>query len=188
MSHPPFDASRAVTFDLAQGQVHLENAPRRVLVPADALARLCASTEKNAVVAFARAMGESLGQRLSQRLGEAKSASIEVFVDHLGGELALLGLGSLSLERWGRALVFVMENGSLGTEGDSLLSQIIEAALATATGRSPRCVVLDRAGDRLRLLVVNEASASKVMTWLDEGTSFGDVLIRLHEVAPRGEA
>ena len=34
---------------------------------------------------------------------------MEDVLDHLGGELALLGLGSLGLERWGRALVLTVE-------------------------------------------------------------------------------
>jgi len=186
MPHPPFDASRAVTFDLAKGQVRLDGAPHQVLVPSEALAKLFASASKETRREFAKAFGEPLAKRLSSRLGDPTKAKLEAVVEHLGGEVALLGLGSLSLERWGRALVFVVDGSPFGKDGDELLAAILEAALAEATGRNPRCVVLERAEARLRLLVVSEASAEKVRTWLGEGTSFGDVLARLN--GPRGEA
>lgn len=188
MSHPPFDPSRAVTFDFAHGQVHLEDAPRRVLVPADALANLVAAAGTDAFVAFGRAMGETMGRRLSRRLNDTTGATIDAVVEHLGGELALSGLGSLAAERWGRALVLVVDDSPLGASGDALLASILESALRAATGRDPRCVVLDRESARLRLLVVNHASADKVRAWLGGGKSWGDVLVRLHEAEPRGEA
>lgn len=187
MPHPPFDASRAVTFDLAKGQVHVEGAPHLVLVPSEALAKLAASASQEARHAFARALGEPVGKRLSRKLGDPSQATIEAVVEHLGGELALLGLGALALERWGRALVFVVDGSPFGREGDELLAAVLEAVLAEATGRRLRCVVLDRAEARVRILVVSETSAEKVRAWLEKGTSFGDVLARLNE-GPRGEA
>lgn len=189
MSHPPFDPSRAVTFDLAHGQVHLEDAPRRVLVPAEALLSLSAQAGDDALRALARALGEPMGRRLSRRLGEMKAATISAVVEHLGGELALLGLGSLALERWGRALVLVVDQSPFGEEGDVLLAATVEAALAQATGRELGCVVLDRDEARVRFLVVNPSSAKEAREWLEEGQSWGDVLVRLHEGdRPRGEA
>lgn len=190
MSHPPFDPSSAVTFDLTHGQVHLEDAPRRVLVPADALANLCAKAGDEALRDLGRAMGEPMGRRLSRRLGETSGATIQAVLEHLGGELSLLGLGSLGLERWGRALVLVVDQSPLGEGADPLLASILEAALSAATGREPRCVVLERDGGRVRLLVVSEGTSAKVRSWLGSGTSWGDVLVRLHEAAdgPRGEA
>lgn len=187
MPHPPFDASRAVTFDLAKGLVHVEGAPHQVLVPSEALVKLFAAASQEARRDFARALGEPVGKRLASRLGDASQATLEAVVEHLGGELALLGFGSLGLERWGRALVFVVDGSPFGREGDELVAGVLEAVLVEATGRRPRCVVLDRAEARVRILVVSETSAEKVRAWLEKGTSFGDVLARLHE-GPRGEA
>src|SRR5262245_15801444 len=127
-----------VTFDLAHGLVHLEGAPTRVLVPADALGALCAEAGADAVTAFGRAIGRAMGLRVAARLtasadpehaGEpgagARSASLETMVDHLGAELSLAGLGSLGLERWGHALVVVVDHCPLGARGDVLLEAII---------------------------------------------------------------
>src|SRR5438128_2400016 len=49
--HAKFDPQGQVTFDLPFGHVHLDGAPARVVVPADALAALCqaAGTEPELV-------------------------------------------------------------------------------------------------------------------------------------------
>src|SRR5262249_55758598 len=112
MSHVRFDPSKAVTFDLSHGLVHLEGAPSRLLVPAEALGALAAAAGAEATRAFGRTLGEALGRRAGGRLAEGgglRGASADAVIEHLGGELALAGLGSLSLERWGRALVLVVD-------------------------------------------------------------------------------
>lgn len=190
MHNAPFDPTKAVTFDLAHGHVHLEDAPERVLVPAKALAQLCAAAGADATRALGRSIGEPMGRRLARRLGETAGATIDAVVDHLGGELSLAGLGSLGAERWGRALVLVVDESPLEASGDALLAAVLEAALAASTGREATCVVLARDAGRVRLLVVGAGGAEKVRSWLGSGTSWGDVLVRLHESAaePRGEA
>src|SRR5689334_22347123 len=112
-----FDPSQALTFDLAHGLVHLEGAPSRLLVPADGLLVLARAAGPAAVATFGRSLGDAMGRRVASRLAEAegvRAATVEVVVEHLGGELALIGLGSLGLERWGRALVMVVDQSPLG--------------------------------------------------------------------------
>src|SRR5579859_5439759 len=108
MAHPPFDASKAVTFDLARGQIQKEDEPR-VLISANALIQLCQAAGGDATAAFARGAGEAIGDAIAKRFeragGDANGAPIDVIVDHLAGEIALAGFGSLTVERWGRALV-----------------------------------------------------------------------------------
>src|SRR5262245_38721231 len=107
-----FDPSKAVTFDLSHGLVHLEGAPSRLLVPSDALVLLAKAAGPEAAAMFGRSLGEAMGRRVASRLAATEGVSstpVEVVVDHLGGELALAGLGSLGLERWGRALVLVVD-------------------------------------------------------------------------------
>lgn len=182
MPEPLFDPSHAVTFDLAHGLVHLEDAPSRVLVPADALAALAAVASPDARAAFASALGKPLGARAARRLGDTRGATVEQVVDHLGGELALAGLGSLSLERWGRALLIVVDHCPLPSAED-VLSGVLAAALGAATGRDVRCVRLMRDATRARFLVASAASEQKARALLGEGTTWGDVLVKLHEGA-----
>ncbi len=185
-----------VTFDLAHGLVHLEGAPGRVLVPADALGVLCASASPEAVASFGAAIGRSMGLRVAQRLASAaapaeeggpaggatgaRAAGVEAMVDHLGAELSLAGLGSLGMERWGLALVVVVDHCPLGSRGDRLLEAIVGEAIASATARHARAVLLSRDGPRARLLLASPSAAERVRGWLQEGVAWGDALTRLH--------
>ena len=208
MPQPPFDPTKAVMFDLAHGLVHLEDAPSRLLVPAEALAQLARAAGPEASAIFARALGEPLGLRVARRLSGGsggspdappgtppgtegtRGASIEAVIDHLGGELALAGLGSLSLERWGRAMLLLVDQSPLARDGDDLLAGVLEAALGRAAGRPLRCLVLTHDPVRVRLLVAAEAAAERARGWLREGITWGEVLARLHAPPPeaRGAA
>lgn len=188
-----FDPSQALTFDLAHGLVHLEGAPSRLLVPADGLLVLARAAGPAAVAAFGRSLGDAMGRRVASRLAEAegvRGATVEVVVEHLGGELALAGLGSLGLERWGRALVMVVDQSPLGAEGDGLLEAVLAAALEAAAGREARALLLGRDAVRARFLIAGSAGIEKVRAWLGEGVAWGDALVRLHTPAepPRGAA
>jgi len=186
MPHVRFDPSKAVTFDLKHGLVHLDGAPSRLLVPAEALGALCAAAGDEATQSFGRAIGLALGRRVASRLAAsaesdgATRASVEAMVEHLGGELALSGLGSMGIERWGRAMVMVVDQSPLGAEGDALLEAVLASALEGAAGRATRAIFLGRETVRARFLITGEAGAQKVKAWLSEGLSWGDALVRLH--------
>lgn len=207
MTHAPFDPSQAVTFDFANGHVHLDGAPHRVLVPAEALATLCEAAGPDASAALGRTMGETMGHRVAHRLtqghggeqtgGDATSASqsagvisatMETVVDHLAGELSLAGLGVLGIERWGRALVMVLDHDPLPREMDGFVEGVIEGAIFGSTARRVRCVTLSREGSRVRLLVGGSIAADRVRSWLAEGVSWGDAVVRLHTAAGATEA
>lgn len=188
MSLSSFDPTKAVTFDLAQGLVRLDDNSARLLVPASALLALAKAAGPDASTAFARSLGEPLGERVAQRLSGTdalRAASPDLVIDHLGGEMALVGLGSLSIERWGRALLLVVDRSPLGQDNNALLAGVLEGALHRATGRVVRCVLMS-GGVQSRFLVTGEAAAGKAREWLDGGVSWGEVLARLH--APAGGA
>ena len=121
MASPPFDASKAVTFDLSRGQIQKDDEPR-LLVSASALLALCQAAGVDATGVFARAAGDAIGRAIARRFertgSDARDASVETVVEHLSGELAVAGFGTLSAERWGRALVLVVDRGTGGAEGD----------------------------------------------------------------------
>jgi hypothetical protein len=195
MNHVPFDPSKAVTFDLARGLVQHEGAPPGLIVPTEALAELARAAGPAAFERFGRAIGQAVGRRVASRLAAAdgvRGAGVAAVVEHLGGELAVTGLGSLSLERWGRALVLVVDQSPLGAAGDALLESVLAAALEAAVGEAPSVIELARDGVRARFLVTGAAGASKVRAWLKDGMSWGDALVRLHAppsaTTPRGDA
>jgi len=74
MSDLRFDPSKAVTFDLTRGLVHVEGAPGPtpgVLVPAEALLALAGAAGAEPAGAFARRLGEAMGRRVAVRLSGA---------------------------------------------------------------------------------------------------------------------
>ena len=171
----------------------------RLLVPAEALSVLCEAAGPGASAAFGRAVGEAMGARVAARLsGDAgvSAASVEAVVEQIGGELALGGMGALGLERWGRALVLVIDHSPLGPRGDGLLESVLAGALDAATGRSVRSLLLGREEGRARFLITGDAGLEKVTSLLADGLSWGEALVRLHaaptraaeSAAPRGDA
>jgi hypothetical protein len=191
MASPPFDASKAVTFDLSRGQIQKED-ESRLLVSAKALVSLCQAAGPEATTAFGHAAGSAIGEAVAKRFERAgadtKGASIESVVDHLGGELAIAGFGALSIERWGRALVLLVDRGPSGAEGDKLLAALLASAVSKATKVEARCVRLARDGDRARFLIAGPKGAEKVRDWLMSGVSWGEALVRLHPRTPSGDA
>jgi hypothetical protein len=174
-----FNPSGSVSFDLVRGRVDVGG--DHVLVPADALVDLCKSAGDEAAIDFGRRLGTAAGRRVAERLGDTSSASLEEVLEHLGGELAVLGLGSLGLERWGRALVLTVDGGPFGQQLDRLLGAVLEGALQRAFGRDVHATKLVRDDRQVRFLIASAQSAGKVNEWLGSGLSYGDVLARLQQ-------
>jgi hypothetical protein len=178
MTAPPFDPTHAVRFDLTRGSVRAGGEGDRVLlVPTSALDDLVLSAPPEAVEAFARALGSAIGRRTAARMNDPPSAPIDVFVTQLAGEAALAGVGALAVERWGRALVVVVEQSPLA---GSLLVPLVGAALEAASGRRVWCTLLARDDHAARVLVGGEAGVGRVRDWIASGVAWGEAIARLH--------
>jgi hypothetical protein len=186
----------AVTFDLARGVVRLgANAPG-LLVPADALGALLAAAGPEARRAFGHALGEDLGRAAADRLAfdaldrmsAVLAASPEEVLTELAAAWALAGLGALGMERWGRALVMVVEGAPLGGEGDALLEAALESAISSASGREARVTAIAREPMRARFLVGGVGAAAKARALVARGLSWTEALGALHAPASKGEA
>lgn len=187
MAEPQFNPALALKFDFGLGHVTLHGQGLCVVVPRQALIELLAAAGDEAARNFGHQLGAEVGRRIAERLGTSiQQSSIEVFVDHLGGELALLGLGSLAVERWGMALVIVMQGASAGKTGTALVCAVVAGALQRALSRDAAVLELAQSEHELRLLVISKYAASRVQQWLDEKVPWGEVIARLHE--QRGEA
>lgn len=176
----PFDPTHALKFDLGRGRVSIDNASIRLVIPSEALEKLCRSAGADAVRDFGRTLGTEIGRRIANRLPAIQLASIEDVVEHLGGEMALMGLGSLSVERWGKALVFAVTDGPFGAAGDPLVSAILEGAMQRALSREVTPLFLDRDDNRARFLATTPEAAAKVEGWLAGGVKWGEALAQLH--------
>ncbi len=175
-----FDPTHAVRFDLPRGSVTAGANERHVLLTCAALDDLVMIAGPEAAAAVGRSLGSALGNRVASRLGGPSgvgASSVETVLAHLGGELSLAGLGTLAVERWGRALVMVVDRPAVADLG--FLASILEGALETASGKPARCISLGRDGTLARALVASDASIERARSWLDEGIAWGEVLVRL---------
>jgi hypothetical protein len=183
-----FDPSEAVTFDLQFGHIHLDGAPTRVMVAAEALVSLCQAAGEEETAALGHSIGSAAGRRVAVRLaaGNAerheavRKASFEEVIHHLAGELALVGLGSLSAERWGKALVLIVDQSPLGDGGDGLLAEVLQAALLALTSQQVRVLKVQRVGVRARFLALSGAVVASVSERLRRGESWFALVASLH--------
>jgi hypothetical protein len=181
MTAPSFDATHAVRFDLSRGSVRAGGDDDYVLlVPSNALGRLMASAPQEAAEALARTMGTAIGRRARARLENVASASIEALVTQLAGQAALAGLGALAVERWGRALVVVIEGSPLAS---ALLAPLVASALEATFERQVWCTLLSSEGNAARILVASERAIERVRDWMAGGVPWGDTLTRLQGAA-----
>ena len=178
MTAPLFDPKHAVQFDVPRGQVRTRRDDERVLlVPTAALDELVRSAPPAAVEALGRALGAAIGRRVATNLRDPQNASVEMFVSHLAGEAAVAGVGVLGIERWGRALVIVVEDSPLKGE---LLVAMVASALEVASSRRAHCTLLARDDRSARMFVGNEQAVERVRGWLASGMAWGDAVVKLH--------
>jgi hypothetical protein len=192
---PNFDPSRGVVFDLAEGRIELSDGDPYLMVPVAALSALAAG--QTDARGLGRAIGGKVALRVAKRLampigrsgtmppsatlGAAlRQASIETLVELLGGELAILGLGSLRIERWGKAMIFVLDPCGVDARADELVLGVIEGMLSSATEREVSAAVVDRSGKTARVLVGNPRAIAFAMERTRDGTFFTDIVRALH--------
>jgi hypothetical protein len=178
MNAPSFDPTHAVRFDLPRGSVHTErDGARMLLVPAAALDDLVLAASPEALEALGRSMGVAIGRRAAARIGDPQGASIEGFVTQIAGEAAVAGVGALSVERWGRALIIVVEGSPLA---GTLLGAVVGAAMEAASGRRVSCALLTRDERVARFFVGSEGGCARLKEWIGSGATWGEALVKLH--------
>jgi hypothetical protein len=181
MAVPSFDCTHAVHFDLPRGAVHAKGDPEaQVLVPATALESLLRDVPAIIAERFGAALGAAVGRRVAARLTDAETASVEGFVTQLAGEAALAGLGSLAVERWGRALVFVVSGSPVA---DSVMVPFLASAIEAACGIRPVCLWLVGHDRTSRIFVGSQAGVDRVREWMASGLPWADAIARLNQGA-----
>jgi len=172
--------SHPVSFDLTTGQVQTGDGERLIVVPLAALDELAQTAGTPAASRFARGIGVAIGRRLGKKLGSVdgvRGASLEAFVSALADEIALAGWGSLSMERWGKAMILLVDHPPVKDVG--IVAALIEGAVEAAAGREVHGAALGGEGP-VRVLVASEKAASRARLWTAQGIEGGEVIARLH--------
>jgi hypothetical protein len=178
MSAPSFNSAQAVRFDLPHGAVRASTGDDRfLLVPAAALVELARTATPPVVAALGRAIGAGIGSRAAARIGDAKASTLEEFITQLAGEAALAGVGIWSVERWGRALVVVVDEAAAA---DPMIAAIVGAAVEGASGRQVGRLLLSSDDRSARVLVSSDRAVDRVRQWIASGVSWGDAITKLH--------
>lgn len=172
-----------LSFDLAEGQVRL-GGEAQVVLPAAVLMQIVGAATIDVQRAFGRALGESIGQVAKVRMKEEDfaaplalvDASPEAALSEIAAAWALAGLGSLGMERWGRALVMTVDASPLGREGDELLEIVLAGALERAADKPVHVLRIERNRGRLRFFVGNEIAVSKIRELLAKNTPWAETL------------
>jgi len=176
MPGPAFDPNGSVRFDLKRGAASDARGARLVLVPSAALEAL-EQSHPAAAAQLGTELGRACGARVAARLGGdsgVRNATLEVVVSHLAGELAIAGIGSVEIERWGRAMVLNVHNASVS--GNAFLGAVLAGALSAATSRDVATASVGRDKDKARFFVGKQKTADQVKSLVAKGTSLGDVL------------
>src|SRR5262249_52278233 len=107
MADASFHPKHALHFDLARGSLVARGAEaeRLVLVPARVMVEVVGHGGAAAGAAVGRLIGEQCGRRIERRFGGpngVRARSIDEMSFELSGELSMMGIGNVVLERWGR--------------------------------------------------------------------------------------
>jgi hypothetical protein len=168
-------------FDLATGQVRTAAGEQLLVIPLSSLEEIASTGGANAASRVARGLGVAIGRRVVRGLGSTegvRKASLEALVTSLAFEVAVAGWGSLTLERWGKALVLALDHAPVADL--AIVTALLEGALETLAGREVHGVALPTEGGAIRVLVASEKTAAKARAWSLEGVLVGEVIARLH--------
>jgi hypothetical protein len=180
-SETSFDPGGYLAFDLARGAVHTRHGERVLVLSADVLGPLVSTAARHGDLTAVRALGKHIGEDAARSLGrDARGATPEAVITHIGGTLALLGWGTLSLERWGGALVLSL-HGAPVLDAERLgLAALLGGMLTSLGGQDVACVPVTSGA---RFVVVHPGVAETVWGWAKEGLELSSIISRLAQEA-----
>jgi hypothetical protein len=172
-----FDPEEYFSFDLARGSVQTRHGERVLVLSTETVSPLVSLAVKHGDLTAVRMLGKRIGDEAARSLGsDVRSATPEQVVTHASGTLAVLGFGTLSLARWGHALVLTLD-GAPNLDGEHLgLAALLGGLLTSLGGRDIACVPVENGA---RFVIVHPVIAEHVWTWSKEGLAVGQIVTRL---------
>ncbi|MCP4604894.1 MAG: hypothetical protein GY847_30965 [Proteobacteria bacterium] len=182
MNQPVFDTEAFIEFNLDNGKIYSVGKEQLALVPPDVLAALEPGDRLNEA---SRCWGKVHGERLAEGLAETDdSVEVGVLAEHLCGTAATLGMGRLSVEIYGNALMFQehSEEDQTTSRGcDSLLGGFLSGYLSALVPDSFDVLPLGRIGGKKLFWAGNPDAVNQVRLWIEDGIEPFAAIGRLSE-------
>ncbi|MCP4674060.1 MAG: hypothetical protein GY854_00770 [Deltaproteobacteria bacterium] len=170
MDQPVFDAAAFVAFDLKAGMIFSAGKEPLALVPLDVLETLAPGSQLDEA---AHRWGSIHGTRLASTVADSgDSIGIEVLAEHVGGTIAALGMGRVSVEVYGDALMFraYTEGMQQGTDGrDALLGGFLAGFIGALTTDSFDVLMIEQAAESRLFWAGNPDAVKRVRRWIEDG-------------------
>jgi len=179
MPGPAFDPNGAVRFDMTNGATSDSRGTRFVLVPAAALEAL-ERTTPGALAHLGSEVGRACGARVAASLGgdgSVRASTLDVVVTHLAGELAIAGLGAVAVERWGRAMIVILTNPNVNSDG--FLGAALAGAVTVASGRDVTMIPIGRDGNVVRFLIGTQQTMIRCRSLVSSGKTWMEIIAAL---------
>jgi len=160
MTHPAFDVAGQLRFELEKGAVSSRADEPLVVLPLSLLAAIPAD---DAVTAAARRFGISKGREMADQLS---GEDLQALSDQIATLLALMGLGSPSIEVHGDALlirVLAASSDVLSPGAGAVLCGVLGGALESIAGGQPFQVVSLSESTSEAVLFAGNANAAGLM-------------------------
>jgi hypothetical protein len=182
MDQSAFDAKGFIEFDLSSGTICSAGKERLALIPLEVLAEL---EPKDALLQAARSWGRVHGERFKDSLSDQSGpAGMETLADHLGGTAAALGMGRLSVEIVGDALLFRSKShgtSSVNKGQNALMGGFLAGYLNGFAGHPFDVEPLGADGEDLVFLAGNSSAVNRVRLWREQGMALLAAIARLSE-------
>ena len=173
MDAPRFDPAGYYELDVAKGTVRTRRGERVIILSDNVVTALVSAAARSGDLAGLRALGTQVGTEVREVLGDdPKRATPEAVLTEAAAVVATLGLGSLSVDRWGDAIAVRLDDAPELAE--TALQAFLEALLESMAGRAVACV--SAAGS---FLVVDPGIADVVRGWAAGGASIATMVGRL---------
>jgi hypothetical protein len=179
-----FDPGGYYAFDLARGAVHTRHGERVLVLSADVLGPLVSTAARHGDLTAVRGLGKHIGEDSARSLGaDARRATPEAVLTHISGTLAVLGWGTLTIERWGGALVLSL-HGAPALDAERLgLAALLGGVLTSVGGQDVACVPIAASAGGSRFVVVHPGVAETVWGWAKDGADLASIVARLVQEA-----
>lgn len=186
MNDPVFDAAQFVRFNLSTGAIRSANDENLALIPLDVIASV---TPSHTLLRAAQKWGALHGATLAEKIKKSSiPMTIEALANHLGGTVAVFGLGRLTVEIRGDALMFraqLAEDKFLPAGLRAVLGEFIAGYLSALYPK--RFEVLPMGEDRRDQLywASSGPAVNRVRRWIRDGV---DPLAAVERLAEGGDA